>query len=536
MTLQTFFTSILAPGLAGTKRLARGWSCVIVGALFGFAALTAYFQLLLPCLLFIGAAVYFLTAFGVYITVTGNQVRTGLERIGRGDLSGGMETGWKAVKGAQAERLRKMNQNLVELVTQVRQSSDKIMGTARAVSRGNNDLAERTEHQATTLEEVASTMEELAATIQQNARCCAEASKLTGEFSITVSQGADGVKNVARTMERINTNAKNIGEIVGLIEGIALQTNILALNASVEAARAGEDGRGFAVVAGEVRSLAQRSAQAAKEIKTLIDVSTQTVSEGARGIQSAALTMDQVVDNVRTVAELVRNIAAASEEQSQATEEVNRAMVQMESVTQRNAALVQEAAAASLDFEHEVQHLDEAMVQFQTDKVEGRDAAVALVKRAISHIGAAGLQKACDDFDDPNGGFIFDQFYVSVVHLNGTRLANGMEPWKRGENILDVRDVDGKPYVRYMLTRARDNGFGWIQYNWKNPTSEKIELKTTYFEVTQDAVVNCGVYLGDRGVSVRRLDQQVNQTQRSGAAVSGPGQPKKSRAAVAFRR
>jgi signal transduction histidine kinase len=198
--------------------------------------------------------------------------------------------------------------------------------------------------------------------------------------------------------------------------------------------------------------------------------------------------------------------------------------------------LVQQAAAASLDFEHEVQHLDEAMVQFQTDKVEGRDAAVALVKRAVAHIAAAGLQTACDDFDDPNGGFIFDQFYVSVVHLNGARLANGMEPWKRGENILDIRDVDGKPYVRYMLTRARDNGFGWIQYKWKNPTSEKIELKTTYFEVVQGAVVNCGVYLGERGVSVRRLDQPVNESQWAAAPVSRPGQPKKSRAAVAFRR
>ncbi len=536
MSLQILLLKTLAPGIDLAKRLSRGWGCVVIGGLFGFAVLTAYLQSSLFCLLFTAAATYFLASFGVYITVTGNQMRIGLERISRGDLSGGLKAEVEGVRGVQVERLSKMNQNLVELVTQVRQSSDKIMGTARAVSKGNNDLAERTEHQASTVEEVTSTMEELAATIQQNARRCGEASKLAGEFSVTVSQGADGVKSVARTMERINANAKSIGEIVGLIEGIAFQTNILALNASVEAARAGEDGRGFAVVASEVRSLAQRSAQAAKEIKTLIDVSTQTVSEGARGIQSAALTMDQVVDNVQTVAELVRNIAAASQEQSQATEEVNRAMVQMESVTQQNAALVQEAAAASLDFEHEVQHLDEAMVQFQTDKVEGRDAAVALVKRAIAHIAAVGLQKACDDFDDPNGGFISDQFYVSVVHLNGARLANGMEPWKRGENILDIRDVDGKPYVRYMLTRARDNGFGWIQYKWKNPTTEKIELKTTYFEVAQGVVVNCGVYLGERGVSVRRLDQQVNETQWATAPVARPGQPKKSRAAVAFRR
>lgn len=233
------------------------------------------------------------------------------------------------------------------------------------------------------------------------------------------------------------------------------------------AARAGEEGHGVAAVANEVRNLAQRSSEAAKEIKTLIDVSTQSVSEGSRAIQDASHTMDKMVDSVQTVAELVRNIAAASEEQSRATTEVSRAIEQMDSVTQQNSALVQEAAAASMDFENEVQYLDDAVVQFQTGKVEGQDTAVAMVKRAIAHIGAVGLQKACDDFDDPNGGFIFDQFYLSIMDLHGVRLANGMEPWKRGETILDVLDVDGKPWVRGTITRARDKGFGWVQYKWK---------------------------------------------------------------------
>ncbi len=531
MTTTTLLLAILSPGIAWAKRLSRAWGCVVVGVLFGFAVLTAFFQILLLCLLATAAALYFLAAFGVYITVTGNQIRMGLERIGRGDLSGGAKIGYEAVQGAQVERLNKMNKNLVELVTQVRQSSDRIMGAAQDVAQGNNDLAERTEHQASTLEEIASTMEELASTIQENARRCGEASTLTDEFSASVSRGADGVKNVALTMERINANAKNIGEIVGLIEGIAFQTNILALNASVEAARAGEQGRGFAVVANEVRNLSQRSAQAAKEIKTLISVSTQTVSEGALGIQATALTMDEVVGSVQMVADLVRHIAVASEEQSQATEEVNRAILQMDAVTQQNSALVQEAAAAAMDFESEVQHLDEAMVQFQTDKIPGRDTAVGLVKRAIAHIDAVGLQKACDDFDDPNGSFIFDQFYLSVFDLNGTRLANGMEPWKRGENILDLRDVDGKPYVRYSVGRARDNGFGWVQYKWKNPASQQVELKSTYFELAQDAVVNCGLYLGNRGVSMRRLDQRRSDNQRAASPAPRLTKAKNSRTA-----
>ena len=531
-----FILGMLTPSIVLAKRLTRAWSCFVVGCLFLIAILMAVVQWPIPCLIVTALAIYFLAGFATYVSVTGHQVRIGLERISRGDLSGGADNQVSAVKGALVERLNKMNQSLVELVTQVRQSSDRIMGTAQDIAKGNNELAERTEHQASTLEEVASTMEELAATIQENARHCGEASKLTGEFSVTVSQGADGVKKVARTMEHINANAKNIGEIVGLIEGIAFQTNILALNARVEAARAGEEGHGFAVVANEVRNLAQRSSEAAKEIKTLIDVSTQSVREGSRAIQDAAHTMDKMVESVQTVAELVRNIAAASEEQSQATTEVSRAIEQMDSVTQQNSALVQEAAAASMDFENEVQHLDEAVVQFQTGKVEGRDTAVALVKRAIAHIGAVGLQKACDDFDDPNGGFIFDQFYLSIMDLHGVRLANGMEPWKRGEIILDVLDVDGKPWVRDTITRAGDKGFGWVQYKWKNPTTEKIELKLTYFEVIQDTIVNCGIYLGERGVSIRRLDQQASKNQRAALPVSRLDQVKKSRATVAFRR
>ena len=536
MTATNLLLSILTPGMIVAKRLSRAGSCVLAGGLFTFAVLTIYFQLTVIGLLATLVAIYFLAGFGVYITVTGNQIRRGLERISRGDLSGDAESKWETVKGVQVERLNKMNQSLVELVSQVRHSSDKIMGAAQGVAQGNNELAERTEHQASTLEEVASTMEELAATIQENARRCGEASVLTGDFSATVSQGADRVKSVSRTMERINASSKNIGEIVGLIEGIAFQTNILALNARVEAARAGEEGRGFAVVANEVRSLAHRSADAAKEIKKLIDASTQSVDEGARGIHDAAQTMDQVVDSMQTVAELVRNIAAASEEQSQATEEVNRAIIQMEAVTQQNSAMVQEAAAAAMDFQDEVQHLDEAMVQFQTEKTEGRDKAVALVKRAVAHIANVGLQKACDDFDDPNGGYIFGQYYLSVFDLNGVRLANGMEPWKRGENVLDVRDIDGKPYVRYTVSRAQNKGFGWVQYKWKNPTSQKIELKLTYFEVIQDAVVNCGIYLGERGVSMRRIDGHSNEKRQSVRAVTRLGQSKKSRAAVAIQR
>ncbi len=536
MTQIPLLAQFLTPGIVLARRLVRGWSCVLIGVLFAIALLTLFLQWAVLCLLATIGAFYFLSAFGVYITVTGNQVRRGLERISRGDLSGSRDLNWEVVRGKQVDRLTKMNQNLVELVTQVRDSSDRIMGAAQTVAVGNNELADRTEHQASTLEEIAATMEELAATIQENASRCGEASKLTSEFTVTVSDGADGVQRVAQTMERINANSKNIGEIVGLIEGIAFQTNILALNASVEAARAGEQGRGFAVVASEVRNLAQRSAEAAKDIKKLINVSTQNVSDGTRGIHEAAQTMGKVVGNVQTIADLVRHIAAVSLEQSHATEEVNRAILQMDAVTQQNAALVQKAAEASQDLEGEVQQLDEAMMQFQIEPVEGRDTAVAMVKRGVTHIAAVGLQKACDDFDDPDGGFISGQFYLSVFDLNGIRFANGMEPWKRGEHIIDLCDVDGKNYVRNMVTRARVSGFGWVQYKWKNPESQQVELKNTYLELAENVVVTCGLYIGERGVSVRRLNRQARENQRAAAPAARLGKAKNSRPGTTFNR
>jgi methyl-accepting chemotaxis protein len=534
--MKNIFVALLNPGFTLAKQLERWQSFLIVGILFLISILTASQQWLWICLAITGATFYYLIAFAIYISVTGLQVRMGLERIGRGDLSGIDESGFDVVKGTQFARMKNMNANLAELVNQVRLSSDKILGAARAVSGGNNDLAQRTEHQASTLEELASTMEELSSTIQENARRCGDASRVTDEFSKMVVRGSEGVQRVTTTMDRINANAANIGEIVGLIEGIAFQTNILALNASVEAARAGDQGRGFGVVASEVRNLAQRSADAAKEIKTLIQESNQTVSEGITGVQDAASTMQQVVQRVTSITDVVRDIAVASEEQSHATDEVNRAIAQMESVTQQNAALVQDAASAAMDFEHEVQTLDESISQFQTEKVNERDIAVNLVKRAVAHIKKVGLQKACDDFDDPKGEFIFDQFYLSVFDLNGTRLANGMEPWKRGENVFEVRDVDGKPYVQYSIQRARNRGYGWIQYKWTNPATEKLELKCTYFETAENALINCGFYLGERGVSMRRLDGGSVLAPTSQPTFARIGARKSARAVAAIHR
>jgi methyl-accepting chemotaxis protein len=243
--------------------------------------------------------------------------------------------------------LKTMNASLVSIVSQVRAGTTTIETAAHEISAGNQDLSQRTEEQAGALEETASSMEELTSTVNQNADNARQAKQLAASAADTALRGGEVVSEVVTTMASINAASRKISDIIGVIDGIAFQTNILALNAAVEAARAGEQGRGFAVVASEVRNLAQRSATAAREIKELIKSSVERVDAGSRLVDQAGSTMEEVVQSVKRVADIIGEIAAASEEQRAGIEQVNGAIVQMDQGTQQNAALVEEAAAAA---------------------------------------------------------------------------------------------------------------------------------------------------------------------------------------------
>ncbi|WP_310447825.1 methyl-accepting chemotaxis protein [Thiobacillus sp.] len=297
------------------------------------------------------------------------HTRQDIERMSAGDLTGRI-----VAKGANElvelmQSLRVLQINIKLLVGQIKQSTEQVAMGASEIATGNADLSSRTESQASSLEETASSMEELTSTVKQNAENAYQANQLVVSTAEVAVKGGAVVTQVVNTMASIKDSSRKIADIIGVIDSIAFQTNILALNAAVEAARAGEQGRGFAVVAAEVRNLAQRSAGAAKEIKTLIEDSVGKVEAGSKLVDETGEAMDEIVNSVKRVTDIMSEIAAASQEQSSGIEQVNQAVVQMDEVTQQNAALVEQAAAASENLQEQAVKLAELVDVFKLVQV-----------------------------------------------------------------------------------------------------------------------------------------------------------------------
>ena len=299
------------------------------------------------------------------------------DAVAAGDLTREIQSDGNDEVAHLQEAMRGMVHNLRKLVSSVRVGVDSVAVASGQIASGNQDLSTRTEHQASSLEQTASSMEQLSSTVRQNAESARQANQLAVAASEVAGRGGEAVGNVVETMGQIQASSRKIAEIIGVIDGIAFQTNILALNAAVEAARAGEQGRGFAVVAGEVRSLAQRSAQAAREIKGLIADSVEKVESGSRQVTEAGTTMQDLVSQVRRVTDLLGEIASATVEQSSGIGLVNNAVTQLDEMTQQNAALVEQSAAAAASLRSQAEQLAQAIAIFKLGRSESSKAIAA---------------------------------------------------------------------------------------------------------------------------------------------------------------
>lgn len=417
------------------------------------------------------------------------------KRISSGDLTGSYEAEVNDVYGELMQALQEMNAYMFKVVSDVRGGIAIVASTSSQMSRDNAALSERTEAQAGSLEETASSMEELTATVKQNADNAQQANQLVLAASNHATKGGVVVEQVVHTMGSIKESSGKIVDIIGVIDGIAFQTNILALNAAVEAARAGEQGRGFAVVASEVRTLAQRSASAAKEIKMLINDSVSKVGTGGKLVDQAGKAMGEIVSSVKHVAEIMHDISNASQEQRAGIESINRTIIHIDTTTQQNAALVEDTAKTAIILNERAVSLLKSVSGFNLGNREygNQEEAMAIVKDGVEFFGRQGKHALIGEINKlSQGRFIDRDLYLFAVDLeSAVFLAHGTNLRVLG---LESKDADGKSFLREMAAIARKKGKGWVDYRWAHPVTNEVRQKSSYFEKVGDIFIGCGIY------------------------------------------
>ena len=433
------------------------------------------------------AIVYFRTSFGALRALQGS-----VTQLAAGDFSTKVQLRGTDELSVVAQAIDGMTGRLSEMVADIRSNSTMVAQAGFSLAADTKKLSERTESQASSLEQTTASVQELSGAVRQNAQGAEAASAMAVRVRQMAEEGGSAVQSAVVSMQDIQASSKRVQEIVGVIEGLAFQTNILALNAAVEAARAGEQGRGFAVVATEVRSLAQRSAASAREIKALIGASAGHVNTGSAQIGGASQTFAEIVRGIREVADSVHAIKTRTAEQSSGLDQIAQAVHHIDEITQQNAQMVEGTFHSSTQLSERAALLAAAVSSFRL-RQGSADEALALVRRATAVYGAQGAA-ALNAITNPAGGFSDRDMYVFAFDRQGIYRAFAVNAAKVGTAVRDNPGVDGDKLVRDAFAQA-ERGGGWVDYEITNPQSGSVGLKTSYVVgVTSDLLLGCDIY------------------------------------------
>ncbi|MDP3833651.1 MAG: methyl-accepting chemotaxis protein [Hydrogenophaga sp.] len=447
---------------------------------------------LVATLLGVGVLAYLLLSFYASFVGDFRRVLQAMEQTASGNLRSVVQVRGRDELADLARLLDRTIGNLSAMVAEVRSNSALVAHAGKSLALGNRDLADRTEQQAANLEQTAASVHELSGTVQQNARTAGESDQQAAKVRDVAESGAQSMGRAVESVEGIQKSAQQMNEIIGVIDSIAFQTNILALNAAVEAARAGEQGRGFAVVANEVRTLAQRSAASAREIRELIEASRSQVEASVVQIRTAGSSMGQIVSGVRGVAANMSLISSSSAEQSTGLSEISSAVTQLDEITQRNAQMVERAVAQADQLEQRAAHLSRAVSSFMLQQGTAEEA-MQLVSRAQAMRQQRGREAFAREVTDPSRGFHDRDMYVFALDQGGVYRAFGGKPEKVGSRVQDIAGVDGQALLNAIVAQG-EVGEGWVEYDIANPVSGAIQAKMSYVVKVDDLYVGCGVY------------------------------------------
>ncbi|MBP8309852.1 MAG: HAMP domain-containing protein, partial [Burkholderiaceae bacterium] len=485
------------------------WRCIV--ALIGVAGIA-----------------YLLLVFYTSFSGSLRRVAASMDAMAAGDLSQPIAIPGSDELARVGDQLEAMSSSLSRLVSEIRSSAVRVGEAGQAVAEGGQSLSQRTERQAGSLRASVSTIEQLGAAVASTAAATASLDEITATLRQHAELGTQAMRDTVESINALQGTTRRVSEINGVIDEIAFQTNLLALNAAVEAAHAGEAGKGFAVVSAEVRQLAQRCGEAAAEIRELIGRTTEQTDVSAIRVHDVSIALDSVVHGIADVADRLRGIAGSSAQQSSGLSEVSRGVEGLDEITRQNADMVAVSARSSQALVLQASALGESVASIRL-RYGSADEALVLVRRALARVAEAGWLQTARELSDPQGSFHDRDMAVFALDLTGKILAYGARPQWIGKMVHDLPGVSAAMADRFLdaVLEAREQGEGWVEYDWFNVYTDQPARKTAFVaRLGDDALIGCGVFrVGDRPSALRASGPDAAGHGQDSAAPAASGEP-----------